>query len=1029
MTALLAVSIALVVGLGAAVAYGAFSTTPPTSLVATDTQVGNQIRLTWNGGSGDYEYSYKLASAGDGSYVASTTVVGTTTVTVTNTALLNGTLYVFRVGNGTNVAVSAPIAPTDGTAPVPTIAFDPVVIGWYTSVPTYTVSASDPSGITKIEAQVDATNSPVTITGPIGVGSAASMPKLTAGTHIVYFRATDGAGNVSAWVASGEVKIDLAEPNKPVISAVTAIAGGEIKVTFGATDPTPGSGVAIYTVRMSVESSGVPFTAVDTITSTATAGVVATATELVDGTTYYFQVQAADAAGQLSSWSTTSTPGVKSDATGPSITVDAPNQSDWTTPSVTTTITVTDGSSGVGVIEYKLYKTNASGVETLSTDTTTSVGTTQVIGVAIPQGHYRLVVTATDKAGNEQVAPVNNTYLTDNSKPVTTITKTDPALGAGGTYTKLPGVTLHATDAAYGAPLTISYKWSNGTTVTAAATDTVAVAAIDATSSGTYTLTAWANDGVATNTGDVLTTSYVVVVNQPVTTLKLAGTDPLLTWYNTATTATIEATTNGGLPIANKFYKYASDPTTRTLSGTDTVGFLVKEGVQTLTVWSVDTTGLVGAQVSYTYKLDLTKPVIDPTTVVVHSANATVTIGVTDTGSGLASGSIAKFTETVVATTSTVGLNAKFVVPWTVGDNLVLANAKDAASLDATPTYVHVSYLPTYAVTITTPTNGTIIGPTSADYGTNAVYTITPAAGYHVVGVTDNGAEQGALASYTVFNVQGTHTIAATFAANVTPPPSTFTITGTAGTHGSLSIAGAHTVAAGSNLTVNVDADAGYHIADVLVGGVSVGAVHSYTFTNVAANNTISATFAADVTPPPSTFTITGTAGANGTMSVIGATSVSAGSNLTVIMTPNTYYAVSSVLVDGVSVGAVPAYTFSNVAANHTISVTFVHSAKIWTALSFKSSPYTSYRGHKFVFTGKISPSSMASGTRITIWMRKSGQEWRKLGTVYTNGYDNYSYTLYNGSRTHGKYYVRAKYAGNSVYASCYSPYKTVYIK
>jgi len=232
--------------------------------------------------------------------------------------------------------------------------------------------------------------------------------------------------------------------------------------------------------------------------------------------------------------------------------------------------------------------------------------------------------------------------------------------------------------------------------------------------------------------------------------------------------------------------------------------------------------------------------------------------------------------------------------------------------------------------------------------------------------------------------------------------------------------------AAGSNLTVNVDADAGYHIADVLVGGVSVGAVHSYTFTNVAANNTISATFAADVA---STFTITGTAGANGTMSVLGATSVSAGSNLTVIMTPNTYYTVSSVLVDGVSVGAVPAYTFTNVSGPHTISVTFVRSARIWTALTFKSSPYTSYRGHKFVFTGKISPSNMRTGTRITVWMRKSGQAWRKLGTVYTNVYDNYSYTLYNGSRAHGKYYVRTKYAGNDEFMSCYSPYKVVYIR
>ena len=81
------------------------------------------------------------------------------------------------------------------------------------------------------------------------------------------------------------------------------------------------------------------------------------------------------------------------------------------------------------------------------------------------------------------------------------------------------------------------------------------------------------------------------------------------------------------------------------------------------------------------------------------------------------------------------------------------------------------------------------------------------------------------------------------------------------------------------------------------------------------------------------------------------------------------------------------------------------------------------------MFAGKISPSSMRTGTRITVWMRKSGQSWRKLGTVFTNVYDNYSYTLYNGSRTHGTYYVRVKYAGNATYLPSYSPYKKIYIK
>ena len=54
-------------------------------------------------------------------------------------------------------------------------------------------------------------------------------------------------------------------------------------------------------------------------------------------------------------------------------------------------------------------------------------------------------------------------------------------------------------------------------------------------------------------------------------------------------------------------------------------------------------------------------------------------------------------------------------------------------------------------------------------------------------------------------------------------------------------------------------------MADVLVDGVSVGAVTSYTFTDVTADHTIEATFAIN------TYTITASAGANGTISPTGA--------------------------------------------------------------------------------------------------------------------------------------------------------------
>ncbi|MEK7609595.1 MAG: DUF4082 domain-containing protein [Patescibacteria group bacterium] len=70
------------------------------------------------------------------------------------------------------------------------------------------------------------------------------------------------------------------------------------------------------------------------------------------------------------------------------------------------------------------------------------------------------------------------------------------------------------------------------------------------------------------------------------------------------------------------------------------------------------------------------------------------------------------------------------------------------------------------------------------------------------------------------------------------------------------------------------------------------------------------------------TYAITASTGANGSISPTSAT-VTSGSNQTFTITPNSGYQVAGVLVDGVSVGAVTSYTFSNVTANHTISATF----------------------------------------------------------------------------------------------------------
>ena len=70
-----------------------------------------------------------------------------------------------------------------------------------------------------------------------------------------------------------------------------------------------------------------------------------------------------------------------------------------------------------------------------------------------------------------------------------------------------------------------------------------------------------------------------------------------------------------------------------------------------------------------------------------------------------------------------------------------------------------------------------------------------------------------------------------------------YTITATAGEGGSITPNGDVSVKEGASQTFAITANNGYEIADVLVDGSSVGAVESYTFSDVKANHTISASF------------------------------------------------------------------------------------------------------------------------------------------------------------------------------------------
>jgi predicted ester cyclase len=211
--------------------------------------------------------------------------------------------------------------------------------------------------------------------------------------------------------------------------------------------------------------------------------------------------------------------------------------------------------------------------------------------------------------------------------------------------------------------------------------------------------------------------------------------------------------------------------------------------------------------------------------------------------------------------------------------------------------------------------------PVTVAAGGSAVFSIIPDAGYKVTDVLVDGVSVGAVTTYQFTSVQADHTLSATFEVDTKVY---HTITPTPGAHGQITPPLAQTVAAGGAVTFEMVPDEGYHVADVVVDGTSVGARTSYEFTNVRADHTISAGFARDLVP---TYTITAEPGLHGQILPPLAEAVPAGSSYTFTLVPDQGYHVTDVLVDGVSVGARGTYTFTDIRADHSISATFTQDA------------------------------------------------------------------------------------------------------
>jgi len=252
-------------------------------------------------------------------------------------------------------------------------------------------------------------------------------------------------------------------------------------------------------------------------------------------------------------------------------------------------------------------------------------------------------------------------------------------------------------------------------------------------------------------------------------------------------------------------------------------------------------------------------------------------------------------------------------VKWS--DDIVTAARTDinvTMNVNVTATFA----IDTFTITPSTGSNGSISPSTTqiVDYGSNLTFTISPSTGCHVSSILVDGAPATlTTAAYAFTNVTAGHTIAATFAIDM------YTIVASADLGGNISPSGNVTVNHGASQSFTINPGTGYHVLDILVDGSSVGAVTSYTFMNLTENHTIAVTFA--INPITiSTYTLTYTAGANGTISGTSPQTVNQGASSTAVTaTPNGGYHFVS-WSDG---SLTAARTDTNVTVNVNVSASF----------------------------------------------------------------------------------------------------------
>ena len=371
-----------------------------------------------------------------------------------------------------------------------------------------------------------------------------------------------------------------------------------------------------------------------------------------------------------------------------------------------------------------------------------------------------------------------------------------------------------------------------------------------------------------------------------------------------------------------------------------------------------------------------------PVSITVPASKYTVTV---TNGSG--SGQYAQG-ETVTITASAAPSGQQFKEWEIVSGNITLASSTSETTsftMPAEEVSVKAIYeavpVTEYTITATAGANGTISpnGAVRVTAGGSQTFTISPSSGYVIDSLKVDGLEVTAATSYTFSDINANHTIEAAFKV----PASKYTVTVTNGS-------GSGQYAQGETVTITASAaPSGQQFKEweIVSGNITLASSTSETtsFTMPAEEVSVKAIYEA---VPVTEYTITATAGANGTISPNGAVRVTAGGSQTFTISPSSGYVIDSLKVDGLEVTAATNYTFSDINANHTIEAAFKQESQtpVVTVPSITTQP-----GNATVKVGETATFTIAAtGTDLTYqWQidRNDGNGWVNIAGATATSY------------------------------------------